>query len=139
MKKLIYIFTFLLSFSLSAQDLYWYDVFLDVKNQNAKAFENAVDKFYSSVDFPEGVTMTFSNIALKGQGFKETHILSFVSSTSSSLADFRSSLSGEEWEKYLESGLLLRKGNRFFLSDPKGMELSNQILISMFKWWDNIN
>ena len=45
----------------------------------------------------------------------------------------------EEWEKFLESGLLVRKGNRFFLSDPKGMELSNQILISMFKWWDEIN
>ena len=43
------------------------------------------------------------------------------------------------WEKFLESGLLVRKGNRFFLSDPKGMELSNQILISMFKWWDEIN
>ena len=45
----------------------------------------------------------------------------------------------EEWERFLESGLLVRKGNRFFLSDPKGMELSNQILISMFKWWDEIN
>ena len=45
----------------------------------------------------------------------------------------------EEWEKFLESGLLIRKGNRFFLSDPEGMELSNQILISMFKWWDDIN
>jgi coproporphyrinogen III oxidase-like Fe-S oxidoreductase len=45
----------------------------------------------------------------------------------------------EEWEEFLESGLLLRRGNRFFLSDPKGMELSNQILISMFKWWDEIN
>ena len=45
----------------------------------------------------------------------------------------------EEWEGFLESGLLLRKGNRFFLSDPKGMELSNQVLISMFKWWDEIN
>ena len=102
MKKLIYIFIFLFSFSLSAQDLYWYDVILDVKNQNAKAFENAVDKFYSSIDFPEEVTMTFSNIALKGQGFKETHILSFVSSSASSLADFRSSLSGDEGEKYLD-------------------------------------
>ena len=40
---------------------------------------------------------------------------------------------------YLGSGLLVRNGNRFFLSDPKGMELSNQILISMFKWWDKIN
>ena len=45
----------------------------------------------------------------------------------------------EEWEAFLESGLLKRKGNRFFLSEPKGMELSNQILISMFKWWDKIN
>ena len=45
----------------------------------------------------------------------------------------------EEWERFLESGLLVKKGNRFFLSDPKGMELSNQILISMFKWWDDIN
>ena len=44
-----------------------------------------------------------------------------------------------EWEGFLGSGLLVRKGNRFFLSDPKGMELSNQILISMFKWWDKIN
>ena len=102
MKKLIYIFTFLFSFSLTAQDLYWYDVILDVKNQNAKAFENAVDKFYSSIDFPEGVTMTFSNIALKGQGFKETHILSFVSPSSQSLANLRASLSGEDWENYLD-------------------------------------
>jgi len=45
----------------------------------------------------------------------------------------------EEWERFLESGLLVKKGNRLFLSDPKGMELSNQILISMFKWWDKIN
>ena len=45
----------------------------------------------------------------------------------------------EEWERFIECGLLVRNGNRFFLSDPNGMELSNQILISMFKWWDEIN
>ena len=45
----------------------------------------------------------------------------------------------EEWERFIASGLLVRKGNRFFLSDPKGMELSNQILVSMFKWWDDIS
>ena len=44
----------------------------------------------------------------------------------------------EEWERFLESGLLVRKGNRFFLSDPKGMELSNQVLVSMFKCFDEI-
>ncbi len=45
----------------------------------------------------------------------------------------------EEWTRFLESGLLVRQGNRFFLSDPSGMELSNQILISMFRWWDEVN
>tara|TARA_Y100001968_G_scaffold180527_1_gene165361 strand:+ start:2207 stop:3430 length:1224 start_codon:yes stop_codon:yes gene_type:complete len=45
----------------------------------------------------------------------------------------------KEWESFLESGLLIKSGDRFFLSDPKGMELSNQILISMFKWWNKIN
>ena len=45
----------------------------------------------------------------------------------------------EEWQKFFESGLLVRTGNRFFLSDPNGMDLSNQVLISMFKWWDGIN
>ena len=44
-----------------------------------------------------------------------------------------------EWEKFVESGLLIKRGNRFFLSDPSGMELSNQILIAMFKWWDKVN
>ncbi len=44
-----------------------------------------------------------------------------------------------EWDVFLESGLLIKRGDRLFLSDPKGMELSNQILISMFKWWDKIN
>jgi len=102
MKKIIYILTFFFSLSISAQDLYWYDVILDVKNNESKAFEKAVDEFYSSVDFPEGVTMTFSNIQIKGQNFKETHILSFVSPSSKSLADFRSSLSGDKWEEYLD-------------------------------------
>ena len=45
----------------------------------------------------------------------------------------------KEWDKFLKTGLLIQKGDRFFLSDPKGMNLSNQILISMFKWWDKIS
>ncbi len=45
----------------------------------------------------------------------------------------------KKWERFLETGLLIRKGNRFYLKDPEGMELSNQIIISMFKWWDEIN
>ena len=51
--------------------------------------------------------MTFSAIPLKGQGFEETHILSFVSPSSQSLANLRSSLTGEKWENYLDIVSLL--------------------------------
>ena len=102
MKKYIFIVALLFSFSASSQDLYWYDVLLDVKIENAKDFEKAVDDYYSSVDFPEGVSMTLSNIAMKGEGFKETHILSFVSPSSQSLADLRSSLTGKKWDAYID-------------------------------------
>ena len=43
------------------------------------------------------------------------------------------------WEKYRAVGLICNEGDRYYLSDPKGMELSNQILISMFEWWEKIN
>ena len=43
------------------------------------------------------------------------------------------------WKKHRENGTLCNQGDRFFLSDPTGMDLSNQILIDMFKWWDDIN
>ena len=43
------------------------------------------------------------------------------------------------WQKYRDYDLLLNEGDRFFLSDPEGMELSNQIIIDMFNWWDQIN
>tara|TARA_Y100000589_G_scaffold211088_1_gene199069 strand:+ start:6399 stop:7538 length:1140 start_codon:yes stop_codon:yes gene_type:complete len=42
-------------------------------------------------------------------------------------------------DHYRKSNLLLNEGDRFYLSDPKGMELSNQIIISMFNWLEKIN
>ena len=102
MKKYIYILSILFSISLSSQELYWYDVILEVDGTNSDEFEETVNTYYSSVDFPEGVNMSFSSINLKGQDFKETHILSFVSPSSQSLANLRASLSGEKWENYLD-------------------------------------
>jgi len=43
------------------------------------------------------------------------------------------------WLTFLKEGYLLKKNGRYFLSDPKGMQLSNQILIQMFVWWDSLN
>ena len=102
MKKYIYILTILFSISLTSQELYWYDVILEVDGVDNNKFEETVDAYYSTVDFPEDVSMTFSSINLKGQDFEETHILSFVSPSSQSLANLRASLSGEDWENYLD-------------------------------------
>jgi len=43
------------------------------------------------------------------------------------------------WLNSLNEGSLLRNNGRYFLSDPKGMQLSNQILIQMFLWWDSLD
>ena len=101
MKKYIYILTILFSFSLSSQDGFWYDVLLEVEGENVNEFEKTVDGFYSSLDFPGDVTLSFSRIQLAGQGFEETHILSFLSPSSASLAAFLSTLSGSKWENYV--------------------------------------
>ena len=102
MRKYIYILTILFSFSISAQEGFWYDVLLEVEGEDINEFEKTVDKFYSSLDFPDDVALAFSRIQLKGQGFEETHILSFLSPSSESLANFLSTLSGSEWENYVE-------------------------------------
>lgn len=102
MNKYIYLLSFLFSISISSQELFWYDVLLEVEGEDVVEFEKTVDKFYSSVDFPEDVSMTFSTIPLKGMGYEETHILSFVSPSSESLANLRGSLNGRKWENYLE-------------------------------------
>ena len=43
MKKYIYILITLFSFSLSAQDGYWYDVLLEVEGEDVTEFEKTVD------------------------------------------------------------------------------------------------
>ena len=92
MKKYIYILTILFSFSLSAQDGFWYDVLLEVEGEDTNEFEKTVDGFYSSLNFPDDVTLSFSRI----------QILSFLSPSSESLANFLSTLSGSKWENYVE-------------------------------------
>ncbi len=42
------------------------------------------------------------------------------------------------WINFLQEGYVLKKSGRYFLSDPKGMQISNQILIQMFMWWDSL-
>ena len=95
-----------------------------MNGEDTVQFEEAVDSYYSSVDFPADVTMTFSAIPLKGN-YEETHILSFVSPSSQSLANLRASLTGEDWENYVEvvrpyvDGFRASAGNALLVYKPE--------------------
>ncbi len=43
------------------------------------------------------------------------------------------------WLNSLNDGSLLRNNGRYYLSDPKGMQISNQVLVQMFLWWDSLD
>ena len=38
----------------------------------------------------------------------------------------------------IQRGLLIKSGWRFRLSDPLGMEISNQVFLEIIIWWDNL-
>ena len=42
------------------------------------------------------------------------------------------------WRDGIQRGWLKNQGWRFQLSDPHGMEISNQVLIQMVLWWDSL-
>jgi hypothetical protein len=103
MRNLFFIL-FLLPLFASAQTLYWYDVLLDIPNENRESAEMLINDYYSNIEIPSDVSISLSRIPLKGNDFKGTHILNMFSNSSESLANFRNSLTGEKWELYT-SGL----------------------------------
>ncbi len=42
------------------------------------------------------------------------------------------------WQDSFERGWLKRQGKRIALSDPEGMEISNQVLLQMVLWWEEL-
>ena len=101
MKKLLLLFSLLISFTGFSQNIYWFDVTIDVDGGNASSVEELVTDYYSSIKIPEDVSVSFSSIAMKGNSFKGTHILSMFSQSAKSLADFRASLKGPKWDLYI--------------------------------------
>ena len=53
--------------------------------------------------------------------------------------DINLKLLEKNWQIFLKEGYLLRNNGRYYLSDPEGMQISNQILIQMFLWWDSLD
>ena len=101
MKKSILLLSFFVSSFVFSQNVFWYDVLLQVESKNASTVADLVDGFYSSHPKASDVTVEFSSIPLKGSNEKATHIISISSESSKSLADFRNSLKGSEWDLYI--------------------------------------
>ena len=101
MKNVFILFSILFSSLTFSQNVFWYDVMLEVEGKNASTVAGLVDGFYSNHEKSSDVTVNFSSIPLKGPSEKATHIISIVSNSSQSLADFRNSLKGEYWDTYI--------------------------------------
>ena len=95
------IISLFISFTSFSQNIYWFDVTIDVDGGNASSVAELVTGYYSSIKIPEDVSVSFSSIAMKGNSFKGTHILSMFSQSAKSLADFRASLKGPKWDLYI--------------------------------------
>ena len=100
MKRALFIFTFLFTVSLGAQNITWQNVNLNVPFENTQAVFNLIDGFYSNIEIPEGVRVSLWSIEYKGQSEKATHILNFAGSKES-LVEFESRKLTSEWDAYL--------------------------------------
>ena len=44
----------------------------------------------------------------------------------------------ERWQEAQQRGLLLQEAGRWRLTDPEGMALSNQVLVELVCWWEQL-
>jgi hypothetical protein len=100
MKKLLFAFTLFISSIGVAQNSYWYDVFYEVKAENTAKFTFLLNDYYSNIKIPDDIEGEFSTLIFKGSNEKATHLISFSSPSPKSLAEFKESLSGPEWDLY---------------------------------------
>ena len=95
-----------------SQNVFWYDVLLEVDSKNASTVAELIDGFYSNHPKPSDVKVEFSSIQLKGGSEKATHMIGISSESSKSLANFRNSLKGSDWDLYISKMSSYVKSNR---------------------------
>ena len=99
MRKTFVILTTVFSLSLSAQNITWQNVNLNVPFENTQAVFNLIDGFYSNIEIPEGIRVSLWSIEYKGSNEKATHILNFAGSKEN-LVKFESRKLSPEWDAY---------------------------------------
>ena len=144
MKKII---TLILCFNFSillCQENFWNDVLLEVPSPETSNVLKLIDGFYSKIDFPEGVGLSVSRIAYKGENMRATHILSFLSKSSQSLSDFLNSLTGPSWDsyfkemrKYIIEGTRRSAGTSFLVFNEDQIQPIGQVWTFKIKDFDS--
>ena len=105
MKKLFFLLSVLaLTFTnLNAQDqVYWEDVHIVVEPGDAPIVLGLMDDFYSSIEMPEGTSVSLLGIFNKSEWTEATHILSFIG-PAEGLAELRDLRSGDAYTTYNNS------------------------------------
>ena len=132
MRKAFIVLTTLFTFSLYAQNITWQNVNLNVPFENTQAVFNLIDGFYSNVEIPDGIRVSFWSIEYKGPSEKATHILN-IAGTKESLVEFESRKLTSEWDAYLSR--LNSLTNRDGFSVTAGVTL---VRYNIDKWQETI-
>ena len=96
------LFTFILVHLIAlahSQTITWEQTGIKVPAGNVDAVVALIDGFYSSIDFPEGVSLELSAVSFSGESQKATHYLQY-SGTSEGLAAMRTLRGGTEYNLY---------------------------------------
>jgi len=108
MKKIIFIFLLVFSFSLSAQNIVWEQVGLKVNQGSSNFVLELIEGFYTSIDKPEGVAISLDAVMFKPEGYEATHFLTFAGSVED-LAKLRELRSGSVYMQYNQNMLKFSK------------------------------
>ena len=108
MKKIIFIFLLLISFSLTAQNIFWEQVGLKVNQGSSNFVLELVEEFYTSIQKPEGVAISLDAVMFKPEGYEATHFLTFAGSAED-LAKLRDLRSGSIYMQYNQNMLKFSK------------------------------
>jgi len=102
MKKIFFISLALIAFinKAHAQDqVHWEEVAIAVESGSAGIVYQLVDDFYSSIEIPDGASVTLAGVVNASQWNEATHILNFIGSAEA-LSELRDLRSGETYSAY---------------------------------------
>tara|TARA_Y100001935_G_C17268940_1_gene490774 strand:+ start:145 stop:840 length:696 start_codon:yes stop_codon:yes gene_type:complete len=102
MKKFLTFFLILtLGFSYSQDNIAWNRVDIYVPANQASAYLEAMDEFYSNIDMPEGVSVSLVRYFYRPQDLKATHSIIFAGPVDG-IIELRQIRSGEKYDEFYE-------------------------------------